>query len=158
MGRRHCAQCIRINHSPNGAAWWTHTEGQTGLQTAALKRVQAWSCMCKWTLTFCQCFYLTPDRSFVLALLPEHAGRFQKAEISTGAWSRASRAGELKSEYTVFWGRLPAYQALQRVPSWFSSVLSVITVAGWLHYSVCISHHSQCFSCVVSFLLYSDSV
>lgn len=47
---------------------------------------------------------------------------------------------------------------LQRVPSWFSSVQSVITVAGWLHYSMCISQHFQCFPCVVSFLLYSDSL
>ena len=46
----------------------------------------------------------------------------------------------------------------QRVPSWFSSVQSVITVAGWLSYSMCISQHSQCFPCVVSFLLYSESL
>lgn len=46
----------------------------------------------------------------------------------------------------------------QRVPSWFSSVQSVITVSGRLLCSMCISQHSQCFPCVVSFLLCSNGL
>lgn len=111
---------------------------------------------------FCWCLYLARDSSsFVLARLPEHAARFQRAEIIL--WSSRGlmkgRAGGLKSTWEhCFLRHAACLSDPQRVPSWFSSVQSVITVAGWLHNTMRISQHSQCFPCVVSFLLYSDSL
>lgn len=109
----------------------------------------------------CQCLYLAHDSSsFVLALLPEHTARFQRAEIILELWGLVKgRAGGLKSIWVhCFLKQTPCLSGPKRVPSWFSSVQSVITVAGRLHYSMHISQHSQCFPCVVSFLLYSGSL
>lgn len=150
--------------------WWTHLVGQRALQTAALKlHKSAPVCanfffLWRW-LTFtaiCQFLYhVLVSSSFVLALLPEHVARFQRAEIIPGSSGGLlkGRAGGLKSTWVYCFLRHTAcLSGLQRVPSWFSSGQSVIILAGWLHYSMCISQHSQCFPCVVSFLLYSDSL
>ncbi len=141
--------------------WGTHLVGPDAPAGSSPEASQTCSRLCKWTVFSSEVdwhlrrFHLAHVRSsFVLALLPEHAARFQRAEIivwSSGAWWRAEPAA------WSFLRRTACLSGLQRVPSWFSSVQSVITVAGWLHYSMCISQHSQCFPCVVSFLLYSDS-
>lgn len=67
-------------------------------------------------------------------------------------------AGQSPHEWAALWGALPAYQAYRGFLPGFLQSSHVITVAGWLCYSMCISQHSQCFPCVVSFPLYSDSL
>lgn len=150
--------------------WWTHLVGQRGLQTTGLKLrkpapVGAKSHFCppKATDIYNNLSVLAPRScQLFFCFAPAARTRIQisKSWDNTGEhWGLVKgRTCWLKSVWApCFLRHAACLSGLQRVPSWFSSVQTVITLAGWLHCSMCISQHFQCFPCVVSSLLYSDS-
>lgn len=146
--------------------WRTRLAGQMGLQKAAPKLHESAPVWVNLDLSPSEvdwCILWSVSLStYLMTNLPLF---WQCCQISE-SWDNTvelwglveGRAHRLKSTWVQCFQRQAAcLSGLQRVPSWFSSIQSVITVAGWRHYSMCISQHSQCFPCVVSFLLYPDS-
>lgn len=149
--------------------WRTRLAGQMGLQKAAPKLHESAPVWVNLDLSpsevdvYCDLSVFLPI-SWQIFLCFGNAA-WTRSQISE-SWDNTvelwglveGRAHRLKSTWVQCFQRQAAcLSGLQRVPSWFSSIQSVITVAGWRHYSMCISQHSQCFPCVVSFLLYPDS-
>lgn len=165
-----CSVCLDKSFS-KGAMWWTHLVGQRGLQTAALKLhkpapVGAKSQICPLKATAindnpsvsvpcsCQLFFCVATAAWTRI-------QISKSWDNTGElWGlEKGTTCRLKSLWEpCFLRHTACLSGLQRAPSWFSSVQTVITLAGWLRYSMCISQHFQCFPCVVISLLYSDSL
>lgn len=156
-----CSVCLDKSFS-KGAMWWTHLVGQRGLQTAAPKLhkpapvgAKSQFCPLKATAIYNNLSVSVPRSCqlfFCFATAARTRIQISKSWDNTGEhWGLVKgRTCRLKYVWVpCFLRHTACLSGLQRAPSWFSSVQTVITLAGWLPYSMCISQHFQCFLCVV---------